>query len=130
MATALHVGLMQRRASGPAARQVDSRSAQSRWLRDRETPTAHEHLRAQEAIRVPELLPLRYERIAASAWTYFRGAAAAKAVDLATRTHSGILMQMAGDAHVLNFGLWGIRHVLVDFARACGERGQGPCPLG
>ena len=64
------------------------------------------HLRAQERIRVKDLLPLRYERMAASPWTYFRGAAAVMAADLAARPHSGLMVQMCGDAHVLNFGLW------------------------
>jgi uncharacterized protein (DUF2252 family) len=85
---------------------VVSRTAQARWHREPDAPTALERLQAQEAIRVPELLPLRYERMAESGWTYFRGAAAVMAADLATQDHSGLMVQLAGDAHVLNFGLW------------------------
>jgi uncharacterized protein (DUF2252 family) len=44
--------------------------------------------------------------MAASPWTYFRGAAAVMAADLASRPDSGLTVQMCGDAHVLNFGLW------------------------
>jgi uncharacterized protein (DUF2252 family) len=44
--------------------------------------------------------------MAASPWTYFRGAAAVMAADLASRPHSGLTVQLCGDAHVLNFGLW------------------------
>jgi uncharacterized protein (DUF2252 family) len=61
---------------------------------------------AQNAMRVPELVPVRHGRMAASPWTYYRGAAAVMAADLASRPHSGLTVQMCGDAHVLNFGLW------------------------
>ena len=60
----------------------------------------------QDTDRVPELVPLRHGRMAASPWTYFRGAAAVMATDLAAGPNSGIEVQLCGDAHVLNFGLW------------------------
>jgi uncharacterized protein (DUF2252 family) len=44
--------------------------------------------------------------MSASSWTYYRGAAAVMAADLAASRHSGIEVQLCGDAHVLNFGLW------------------------
>ena len=44
--------------------------------------------------------------MAASPWTYFRGAAAVTATDLASTPNTGINVQLCGDAHVLNFGLW------------------------
>jgi uncharacterized protein (DUF2252 family) len=44
--------------------------------------------------------------MAASPWNYFRGAAAVMAGDLASRPDSGLQVQLCGDAHVLNFGLW------------------------
>ncbi len=61
---------------------------------------------AQNAIRLPELAPLRHQRMARSPWNYYRGAAAVMAADLASRPHSGLEVQLCGDAHVLNFGLW------------------------
>jgi len=61
---------------------------------------------AQDTDRVPELVPLRHGRMAASSWTYYRGAAAVMAADLAAGPNSGIEVQLCGDAHVLNFGLW------------------------
>jgi uncharacterized protein (DUF2252 family) len=61
---------------------------------------------AQNQIRVPELLPLRHQRMALSPWNYYRGAAAVMAADLATQPNSGLQVQLCGDAHVLNFGLW------------------------
>jgi hypothetical protein len=71
---------------------------------------------AQNAIRVPELLPLRHQRMASSPWNYYRGAAAVMAADLATQPNSGLEVQRCGDAHVLNFGLWATpeRNLLFD----------------
>lgn len=106
MVTAPQTTPDQHRARGRAARAAVPRSAQGRWERPPEAPAALTHLRAQERIRVKDLLPLRYERMAVSPWTYFRGAAAVMAADLASQPHSGLTVQMCGDAHVLNFGLW------------------------
>lgn len=63
-------------------------------------------LTAQGSIRDSRLLDLRYQRMAESPWTYYRGAAAVAAADLGSRPHSGITVQLCGDAHLLNFGLW------------------------
>jgi uncharacterized protein (DUF2252 family) len=60
----------------------------------------------QNQIRVPELVPIRHQRMAVSAWNFYRGAAAVMAADLACQPHSGLEVQLCGDAHVLNFGLW------------------------
>lgn len=60
----------------------------------------------QNAARVPSLVPIRMARMSASPWSYYRGAAAVMAADLAAVGHTGIDVQMCGDAHVLNFGLW------------------------
>uniref|UniRef100_UPI001E62068E DUF2252 domain-containing protein n=1 Tax=Desertihabitans aurantiacus TaxID=2282477 RepID=UPI001E62068E len=88
---------------------------------------ALERLRGQEAVRDPALLPLRYARMATSPWTYLRGAAAVMAADLAASPHSGLTVQMCGDAHVLNFGLWASpeRQLLFD-ARDFDETLPGP----
>src|SRR5258705_6420684 len=61
---------------------------------------------AKNEFRVPDLTPIRHGRMAASPWTYFRGAAAVMAADLASAPNTGITAQLCGDAHVLNFGLW------------------------
>jgi uncharacterized protein (DUF2252 family) len=44
--------------------------------------------------------------MAVSAWNYYRGAAAVMAADLASQPSSGLMVQLCGDAHILNFGLW------------------------
>ncbi len=95
-----------RRAVGRASRSIVPRTQQARWQRTPDGTPALAQLRAQESIRVRALLPLRYERMALSPWSYFRGAAAVMAADLAGHAHTGLMVQMSGDAHVLNFGLW------------------------
>ena len=57
-------------------------------------------------MRLAELVPLRHERMAESPWAFYRGAAAVMAADLASRPNTGLTVQLCGDAHVLNFGLW------------------------
>jgi uncharacterized protein (DUF2252 family) len=55
---------------------------------------------------VPALVPIRYGRMLASPFTFFRGAAAIMASDLANTPHSGLEAQLCGDAHLSNFGLF------------------------
>ena len=96
----------ERRASGKAARKRVRRSTLGYWAPEEREHDALATILAQNAIRVPELLPLRHQRMAVSPWNYYRGAAAVMAADLATQPHSGLTVQLCGDAHVLNFGLW------------------------
>jgi hypothetical protein len=63
-------------------------------------------LEAQAQTRIAELLPVRYGRMLASPFAFFRGAAAIMASDLAAGKHTGIAVQLCGDAHVSNFGLF------------------------
>ncbi|MBT0993319.1 DUF2252 family protein [Cellulomonas sp. DKR-3] len=62
---------------------------------------------AQSATRVAELVPLRHERMAASAFAFYRGSAGVMAADLAAGQHSGLVVQLCGDAHLSNFGVFG-----------------------
>jgi uncharacterized protein (DUF2252 family) len=57
--------------------------------------------------RIPDLVPLRHARMAASPFAYFRGNALGMAEDLASTPTSGLLTQLCGDAHLSNFGLFG-----------------------
>jgi len=61
-------------------------------------------LRAGDETRVAALLPIRYGRMAVSPFTFYRGAAAIMAHDLAASPVSGIRVQCCGDAHLSNFG--------------------------
>jgi uncharacterized protein (DUF2252 family) len=63
-------------------------------------------LRAQNAGRVPELVPIRWGRMSVSPFTFYRGAAALMASDLAVTKHTGLTVQLCGDAHLSNFGVY------------------------
>lgn len=91
---------------GKAARKRVSRSAHAGWVApvDRDDPVAV--LERQGRDRLPELLPIRYGRMAASPFAFLRGSAAVMAADLASRPHTGLTVQLCGDAHLLNFGLY------------------------
>ncbi|NBW63765.1 MAG: DUF2252 domain-containing protein [Synechococcaceae bacterium WB4_1_0192] len=71
---------------------------------------------AQEESRLDWLLPVRHSRMAVSAFTFFRGTAVVMAADLARQPHSGVMVQLCGDAHLLNFGFYASpeRHLLFD----------------
>ena len=96
----------ERRAAGKAARKRAGRGTLGHWAQGDRGHDALETILAQSLIRVPELVPLRHQRMAVSAWNYYRGAAAVMAADLACQADSGLMVQLCGDAHVLNFGLW------------------------
>ena len=96
----------ERRASGKAARKRAKRGALGYWDAEERGHDALVTILAQNQIRVPELIPIRHQRMAVSPWGYYRGAAAVMARDLAAQPDSGLAVQLCGDAHVLNFGLW------------------------
>ena len=64
-------------------------------------------LEGQAASRVPELVPIRYGRMLVSPFTFYRGAAQIMASDLAGTARSGLNVQLCGDAHLMNFGVFG-----------------------
>ena len=94
----------ERAAAGKSARSAASRSSQAEWepAPDRESPV--KTLAAQDKTRVEQLVPVRYGRMLASPFTFFRGGAAIMAADLASRPNSGLAVQLCGDAHLSNFG--------------------------
>jgi uncharacterized protein (DUF2252 family) len=71
---------------------------------DRADPVAI--LEDQARTRVPELIPVRHGRMLVSPFTFFRGAAAGMAADLAGTPDSGLTVQLCGDAHLSNFGMF------------------------
>ena len=70
------------------------------------TRTATEILVAQNAGRLSELVPLRFARMLADPFAFYRGSAAVMAADLAASPTTGIEVMCCGDAHVSNFGLY------------------------
>jgi uncharacterized protein (DUF2252 family) len=65
-----------------------------------------ELLHRQAADRVPELVPIRYGRMLLSPLAFLRGSAAVMAADLAATAASGLRVQLCGDAHLANFGIY------------------------
>ncbi len=89
---------------GREARRPTPRSAHGDWSPAQDRPDPIAVLTAQAATRVQELIPIRYGRMLVSPFTFYRGAAAVMAADLAATPHSGIVVQACGDAHISNFG--------------------------
>ncbi len=96
----------EREAKGKAARAQTPRSSHGEWQAkgDREDPVAI--LQGQAESRVEELVPIRYGRMLVSPFTFYRGAAAVMAADLADTPTSGLNVQLCGDAHLSNFGVF------------------------
>src|SRR5438093_601153 len=94
----------ERAAAGKTARALVSRSSHAEWEPATDRPDPVELLEGQATTRVPELVPIRYGRMLASPFTFFRGAAAIMAMDLANTPESGLRVQACGDAHLSNFG--------------------------
>lgn len=96
----------QHRAAGRDLRKVANRSAHGSWEPTVDRPDPIEVLHAQDAARVADLVPIRYGRMAASPFAFFRGSAAVMAADLADTPVTGIQVQACGDAHLANFGMY------------------------
>ena len=94
----------ERAAIGKAARNDAPRSSHGEWAPAGDRPNPVELLEAQATSRVGQLVPLRYGRMLASPFAFYRGAAAVMAADLAGAPRSGFIAQLCGDAHLSNFG--------------------------
>jgi uncharacterized protein (DUF2252 family) len=97
----------ERVARGRVARRDAPRSGHGQWQPAAGRPDPIALLEQQALARLPELVPIRYGRMLASPFTFFRGAAAIMAADLAGTPESGVTVQLCGDAHLSNFGLFG-----------------------
>jgi uncharacterized protein (DUF2252 family) len=73
-------------------------------------------LEEQASSRLAELVPIRYGRMLVSPFSYFRGAALPMAADLASTPVTAFDVQLCGDAHMSNFGVFGSpeRHLIFD----------------
>jgi uncharacterized protein (DUF2252 family) len=93
-----------RMAHGKSLRTALPRSRQGEWQPPADRTDAVEIILAADRGRVPELLPIKYGRMAASPFGFFRGAAPVMARDLASLPRTGLLAQLCGDAHIRNLG--------------------------
>ncbi|MEU3982131.1 DUF2252 domain-containing protein [Streptomyces sp. NPDC026672] len=108
----------------PAARADDGRSVRIRLPRsahavfepDAGRPDPVDVIERQSALRVPELVPIRYGRMLESPFRFYRGAASIMATDLGAQPDTGLTVQLCGDAHLLNFRLLASpeRHLVFD----------------
>ena len=81
-------------------------------------------LAEQDRTRLQSLVPIRHARMAATPFTFFRGGAAVMASDLSRTPSTNLRVQLCGDAHLSNFGVFnGADRTLVfdvnDFDETC-----------
>src|SRR5271157_4968554 len=94
----------ERRALGRARRKQLARQEHSQWKPESRRRGSVELIQESMRGRVPHLVTLKYERMLASPFGYFRGAVPVMAADLAILPNTGIVNQICGDAHVRNLG--------------------------
>jgi uncharacterized protein (DUF2252 family) len=93
-------------ASGKAARTKTPRSALGGWEPPAKRVSAVDTLKRQNKSRVADLVPIRHGRMDVSAFTFYRGAAGIMAGDLAAAPRTDLTVQLCGDAHLSNFGVF------------------------
>lgn len=94
----------ERAEAGKTLRLRVPRSHHASWRKPGDRPDPIAILQAQDADRLQELVPIRYGRMLQSPFTFFRGAAAVMAADLAKTPTTGHRVQACGDCHIMNFG--------------------------
>jgi uncharacterized protein (DUF2252 family) len=97
----------EREAHGRGLRKTVPRTAHGVWKPPTNRRDPVEVLQAQSADRLPDLVPIRYGRMLASPFAFYRGSAAIMAMDLATTPSTALVVQLCGDAHLANFGVFG-----------------------
>src|ERR1700733_10033492 len=102
---------------GKQARKRASRSSQADWKPGPDRVGPLKVLAEQDKTRVPELVPVRYGRMLASAFTFYRGAAGIMAADLAASPDSGLRVQLCGDAHLSHVSVFQAPDRRVDHRR-------------
>jgi uncharacterized protein (DUF2252 family) len=105
-AAVVHLTVSERVTRGKVARAAVPRSSHGAFEPGADRPDPVALLERQATTRVPELVPIRYGRMLVSPFTFYRGAAAIMAADLAGSPNSGLGVQCCGDAHLSNFGVF------------------------
>lgn len=95
----------ERRAAGRRARAAVPRSSLGAWT-PRSSAGVVPLLLATADGLVRDVVSIRWRRMSASPFGYFRGAAAVMAKDLSGSANSHLLVQICGDAHVQNLGAY------------------------
>jgi uncharacterized protein (DUF2252 family) len=102
-----HPSVAERAARGKQARTRAPLDALGGWSPDADRPDPVALLEEQDAAREPDLVPVRHGRMMVSPFTFYRGAAKIMAADLRTTPRAGLDVQLCGDAHLSNFGIFG-----------------------
>jgi len=98
--------LRERRAQGKALRAQVPRQSHAAFVPAADRPDVVSMTTQQDEGKIASLLPLKYGRMLASPFAYFRGSAAAMAFDLRSTPQTGVRVQLCGDAHLSNFGVF------------------------
>lgn len=98
------VTIRDRRAAGKALRDRVPRNSLGKWKPRPDRTEALDILKAADATRRSDLLPLRYGRMLASPFAFYRGSAGVMVADIAKGPQSRLRVQACGDCHLLNFG--------------------------
>ncbi len=94
-------------AAGRSVRREIPRSSHGEWAPPADRPDPVKIIEEQNADRVSRLVPLRRGRMSVSPFTFYRGGAAIMTSDLAATPTAGQTVQLCGDAHLANFGVYG-----------------------
>jgi uncharacterized protein (DUF2252 family) len=101
-----HPSIDDRKVMGSAARDQAQLSGHAKWAPAGDRPDPVALLEEQDITREPDLVPVRHGRMMVSPFTFYRGAAKIMAADLKDTPVAGLGVQLCGDAHLSNFGLF------------------------
>src|SRR6476469_2650518 len=101
-----HLSAEERKARGKASREKAPASSHSGWKPATDRPDPVALLEAQNLTREQDLVPVRHGRMLVSPFTFYRGAAKIMAADLKDTPRAGLNVQLCGDAHLSNFGIF------------------------
>src|SRR6478736_2293000 len=106
MRNVAHPSIDQRRARGGQARERTPLSGHAGWVPAADRPDPVGLLEEQNLTREKDLVPVRHGRMMVSPFTFYRGAAKIMAADLKDTPTAGLKVQLCGDAHLSNFGVF------------------------
>jgi uncharacterized protein (DUF2252 family) len=101
-----HPSVEERRARGKTARERVAPSDHAGWVPAADRPDPVALLEEQDVTREQDLVPVRHGRMMVSPFTFYRGAAKIMATDLKDTPTAGLDVQLCGDAHLSNFGVF------------------------
>jgi len=100
------ITIEERKQEAKQYRKTTPRKALGQWTVKTGRPEVEQLILEQEQNRQQDLIPIRRERMSASPFSFFRGAAAIQARDLSVSPGTPFRVQACGDAHISNFGIF------------------------